>query len=422
MAIFQIALIAAFALLAWFGNGHLSMDICILALSAIAVWSVWRVHRMFYRMFVLDNEFQQSLLFRRALDLASIGGLRVRDHTGRILYVNPAFCRMTGYAAHELIGAVPPDIPYWDNEQTARRAQECLDRALNDISIPNDVELTMRRKNGERFEVLVVESPFIDENGVHLGWLGAFIDITGQKHLRRQRERLQTIARLTTMGEMASSLAHELNQPLTAISAYTGGLLTQINTHKLDVAELREVLTRIERHSQRAASIIGRIHAFVRRNDPHFAPIDLNALIREIALLIDIDAQKNQVNIICELDPDLPEVIADVQLIEQIIVNLARNGIDAMVDTPLGERELRLSTHVQDRAVSIQIGDCGCGIAPETIRHLFEPFFTTKPEGMGIGLNICRSIAELHNGQLSFSPNPQGGTTFTLTLHADNYA
>jgi len=364
---------------------------------------------------------RQADTFRQALEASTTGGLRARDNEGRITYVSPAFCRMTGFNSEELIGACFPSIPYWNPLQSASNLEK-FNRAMNGEISSNGLEVSMQRKNGEIFDALVIESPFIDAAGQHIGWLGAVIDITEQKRLReqnhRQYERLQATSRLVTMGEMASTMAHELNQPLAAISSYVTGCLNQLDSNQVNVSELKEVQQKIARQARRAAGIIGRVHSFVRRAEPNFTPSDLNFIVREAIALIEVSAVKHEARIICELQRNLPLVTVDTQMIEQVIINLLRNGIDAMADTPLEKRVINISTYLANNGVSLSIADHGCGISTEIASHLFDPFFTTKRQGMGMGLNICRTIIELHHGQLAFEPNPLGGTVFTLTLRA----
>lgn len=364
---------------------------------------------------------RQTDMFRQAIETSSSGGLRARDNTGRITYASPAFCRMLGFDKEEIIGTVFPNVPYWD-PRYSKSNLETFNRAMNGDIPSNGLEVSMRRKDGETFDALVIESPFIDVSGQQIGWLGAVIDITEQKRAReqtrRQYERLQATSRLITMGEMASTMAHELNQPLAAISSYVSGCLNQLGSNRVDIDELKEVHHKIAKQARRASGIIGRIHSFVRRAEPNFVPGDINFIVREAVGLTETCALKQESRIVCELQRNLPLVRIDTQMIEQVIINLIRNGIDAMADTPPENRLINISTYRDNNNVFLSIADQGYGIPPEIASHLFEPFFTTKEKGMGMGLNICRSIIELHHGQLAFAANPSGGTIFTLTLHA----
>jgi len=364
---------------------------------------------------------RQSDTFRQAIEASTTGGLRARTNEGRITYVSPAFCRMTGFGREELIGSSFPSVPYWDPLQLESNLEK-FNRAINGEISSNGLEVSMQRKNGETFDALVIESPFIDSAGQHIGWLGAVVDITEQKRVReqnqRQYERLQATSRLITMGEMASTMAHELNQPLAAISSYVTGCLNQLESNQVDIAELKEVQDKIARQARRAAGIIGRVHSFVRRAEPNFAPNNLNFIVREAIALVEISTTKHDARINYELQRNLPLVNVDAQMIEQVIINLLRNGVDAMIDTPSEKRVITISTYLINNGIALSIADQGRGIPPEIASHLFEPFFTTKEKGMGMGLNICRTIIELHHGLLAFEPNPSGGTIFTLTLRA----
>ncbi|MCL2162471.1 MAG: PAS domain S-box protein [Betaproteobacteria bacterium] len=408
-------------------SGTAWFPISILAVGEIAiigfaiVLGVKRMHLQLETHINTASALRQADTFRQALEASSTGGLRARTNEGRITYVSPAFCRMTGFSSEELIGACFPSIPYWDPKRSESNLEK-FNRAMNGEIPSNGLEVSMQRKNGETFDALVIESPFIDAAGQHIGWLGAVIDITEQKRLReqnqRQYERLQATSRLVTMGEMASTMAHELNQPLAAISSYVTGCLNQLNSNQLDVPELKDVQYKIARQAQRAAGIIGRVHSFVRRAEPHFGPNDLNSIVREAIALIEISAIKHEARIICELQRNLPLVSVDTQMIEQVIINLLRNAIDAMSDIAPEKRTIHVSTYLATGGISLAVADQGCGISSEIAAHLFEPFFTTKRQGMGMGLNICRTILELHHGLLAFEPNPSGGTIFTLTLRA----
>jgi two-component system sensor histidine kinase DctS len=387
-------------------------------LSAIIVWSIWQLRRQLGRRQAAEQALRSESLFRRAMEDSLLTGLRARDLDGRITYVNPAFCRMVGYGAEELIGLTPP-MPYWDPAHR-ERIQEVHDQIMRGGTPPEGIELRLRRKNGERLDALIFEAPLIDAAGRHTGWMGSMLDITEQKRARelarQQDERLQATSRLITMGEMASTLAHELNQPLAAIASYNTGCLNRLEADTIDRPELKEIHTRLGRQARRAGEIIRRVHGFVRRSEPKRELLDLNAVIREAVGLIEADARKRRVRIDTDLTPHLPDIPADPVMIEQVIVNLVRNGMDAMREQPPERRTVAIATREEGGHLVVRVADRGSGIAPETARRLFEPFFTTKSEGMGMGLNICRSIAELHRGRLGFETNPDGGTIFILSL------
>jgi len=390
----------------------------IVLFGAIIVWSVWQLRRQLARRQAAEQALRNESAFRKAMEDSVITGLRARDREGRITHVNPAFCRMTGYSAEELLGARPP-MPYWDPDQL-ERTMEVHNQVMRGGTPNEGLEVSLRRKNGERFDALIFEAPLIDAEGHHSGWMGSVLDITEQKRARelarQQDERLQATSRLVTMGEMASTLAHELNQPLGAIASYNSGCINRLEAGQLDAAELRDIHDKIGRQARRAGEIIRRVHDFVRRSEPKREALLLNTVIRDAVGLIEADARKRRMRIISELAPDLPPITADPVMIEQILVNLVRNGMDAMADLPPEQRQVLIQTRQRNHMLEVRVTDRGCGIDPETAARLFQPFFTTKAEGMGMGLNICRSIAELHHGRLTFEPNPSGGTIFILTL------
>ena len=394
----------------------------ILLLGIVIVWSIWQLRRQLARRLAAEVALREESAYRKAMEDALITGMRARDREGRLTYVNPAFCQMTGYSADELLGLKAP-MPYWDPdrmEQTLELHKQILTRG----TAPGGTELRLRHKNGEMIDVLILEAPLIDTQGHHTGWMGSVLDITERKRARefarQQEERLQATSRLVTMGEMASTLAHELNQPLAAITSYNNGCINRLSAGEIDCDELIDIHEKLGRQAQRAGSIIRRVHDFVRRTEPKREPLDLNGVIRDAVGLLEADVRKRGMQLVTELPPQLPPVTADALMIEQVVINLVRNGMDAMRDSPVERRSVLIRTAFEGKQVSVSVADRGCGITTETAECLFQPFFTTKPEGMGMGLNICRSIAELHHGRLSFEPNADGGTIFMLTLPVES--
>lgn len=227
-----------------------------------------------------------------------------------------------------------------------------------------------------------------------------------------QQEKIQITSRLTTMGEMASSLAHELNQPLTAITNYSMGAVAMVKSGRANNEQLLEALEKAAAQAQRAGKIISRIREFVKRSEPRRQRASLHTIIDNALGLADIDARKRNILVERHVPEDLPAVLADPILIEQVLLNLVKNGLEAM-DQKLGG-ELHVRATEQDGMIEVAVIDQGHGLAePE---RLFEPFFSTKSEGLGMGLNICRTIIESHHGQLWAVSNPEGGTIFRFTL------
>ena len=229
---------------------------------------------------------------------------------------------------------------------------------------------------------------------------------------RIQEEKVQLTSRLTTMGEMASSLAHELNQPLTAISNYSMGAVAMLKSGNVRPELLLEALEKAAQQAERAGKIISRIREFVKRSEPRRQPVLVSQIIDNAVGFADIDARKRQIDIALELPDPVPNVLADPILIEQVLLNLLKNGIEAMETSEY--RTLHVVITDQDPLIEIAVIDRGHGLTdPE---RLFEPFYSTKAEGLGMGLNICRTIIESHHGRLWATPNPDGGTIFRFTL------
>lgn len=235
---------------------------------------------------------------------------------------------------------------------------------------------------------------------------------THEEASRVQQEKIQLTSRLTTMGEMASSLAHELNQPLTAISNYSMGAVAMLKSGNANPERLLEALEKAARQAERAGKIISRIREFVKRSEPRRQRVMLNRIIENAVGFADIDARKRQVTIHQNAPEHMPDVMADPILIEQVLLNLLKNGIEAMENSQY--RRLHLVITDQYPIVEVAVIDRGHGLRdPE---RLFEPFYSTKSEGLGMGLNICRTIIESHHGRLWAEANPEGGTIFRFTL------
>lgn len=233
----------------------------------------------------------------------------------------------------------------------------------------------------------------------------------------RQQERLDHTSRLIAMGEMASSLAHELNQPLSAIANYAMGCVKRLQSSQFNREELLAALEKTNLQAERAGKIIRRMREFVRKSEPHREPVRLHEIVEETLGLAEIEARKSGVAIFCEVSPALPPVFVDRIMIEQVLFNLLRNGIEAMAESPKDRRELHVVARLSDaQRIQVEIRDRGMGFRADDAERLFSPFYTTKPQGLGMGLNICRSIIEYHHGHLWATPLTEGGSAFTFTL------
>jgi two-component system, LuxR family, sensor histidine kinase DctS len=380
-----------------------------------------------------EQRLAEALAFRKAMEDSLVTGLRARALDGRTTYVNPSFCRMVGFDATELLAAQTP--PYWPPE----RAAEYLQRIQSGVvgwESPAGRETVFVRKNGERFPVMIYEAPLVDSAGVQTGWMSAAVDLSEQRRVedlsRQQQERLHATARLATVGEMASLLSHELNQPLAAIASYASGSLNLLDAPEAsdhdvmqqasdeDKASLRQALGRIAEQADRAGRTIKSVHDFVRRREQSREALAASALIDAVLPLVRLQARKSGTHIELELPQPAPRVVADRTMVEQVLLNLTRNGIQAMETdaTPAAARRLLLSVRRSGAEwVEFTVADAGPGIARDVAQRLFTPFFTTRSEGMGLGLSLCRTVIEQHGGALDYTTGPDG-TRFVFTLKA----
>lgn len=400
---------------------HHAIVAAILALSLLAIASLWAMRRHMARRLRAEQALRSEHAFRKAMEDSLTVGMRARDLEGRIIYVNQAFCRMVGWTAGELIGRTPP-MPYWLPEDLERTLE--LHKAVLEGRAPSEgIEIRLQRRGGERFDALIYEAPLIDADGRHCGWMGSVVDVTDRKRMeeigRRQNEKLAQTARLVTMGEMASTLAHELNQPLAAISSYATGSINRLQAGDVGRAELVDVLQKLGAQAVRAGQIIQHIRDFVRKSEPKKAALQLGDFVRDTADFVLPELRKHGVRFKASIPADLPAISGDRVLLQQVLLNLIRNGVEAMASVPKSRRLLDLSVERRGDDLVLAVADRGPGIAAEIADRLFVPFATTKPEGMGMGLKICRNIVELHKGHLWHEPRAGGGAVFGFTLPVD---
>jgi len=508
------------------------------ALSALTVWMLLGTWRHTRRRVQAQQALVAETNFRRAMENSMLTGMRALDMQGRITYVNPAFCSMTGWTEGDLVGRTAP-FPYWpedDHELLSAR----LEDELSGRSTPGGFEVRVQRRDGSVFDARMYVSPLIDPNGHQTGWMTSMTDITEPKRIReelsasyerfttvlesldaavsvaplgsdemlfankmyrlwfgtrgkghrhlvdlagnqpspspdngdavdafagmptetltdagaenaevlveeldrwlevrtryltwvdgrlaqmviasditprrnaeeqasRQAERAQTASRLITMGEMASSVAHELNQPLTAISNYCNGMISRVQEDRITQAELLGALDKTARQAQRAGQIIQRIRAFVKRSEPNPTQSDVSLMVSNAMELADIELRRQQVRLTPYVAARLPSLLVDPILIEQVLINLLKNAGEAIAQAGRqpSERlvELRVGPKRQENqdVVEFAVRDSGNGVPDEMIERIYEAFYSTKSEGMGIGLKLCRSIVESHHGRI----------------------
>ncbi len=518
--------------------------ILIVVLTVIVTITLVLLRRHAFRRAETEEQLRTAYAFRQAMAQSMITGLRAIDLEGRITFVNAAFCRMTGFDEHELLGIAPP-YPYWPEEEFDK-LQNNIDVALAGQAPASGFEMRIMRKNGERFDVRLYFSPLIDAAGVQTGWMASMNDITEPKRARveleraherfvtvidgldtavhvadadsgeilfanrafqsifgfdsvgrnstsitsacqppadafernpaeltaeelpyelfdgevqhqlsghwyhvherairwvdgrtvrvqiaaditdrkhidevnlQQQKRLEQTSRLITMGEMASSLAHELNQPLSAIANYCAGCIKRMQSGNYQFEDLLAAMQKASDQAERAGKIIRRMRDMVKKSDPNRQPIHLNELVEEARAFADIEAQRTGTQISVNLPENLPKIVVDRIMIEQVLLNLVKNGIESMLDIPFDRRRLFIhAEQVDERMLEISVADQGHGMASEDIERIFAPFYTTKAEGMGIGLAICRSIIEFHQGRLWVEPRREGGCVFRFTV------
>jgi len=485
-------------------------------------------------------------------------GMRAMDLEGRITYVNPAFCAMTGFGEADLIGQHPP-FPYWPLDRIDENSR-LLVQELQGKSPPGGIEVKVMRKDGSIFDARMYVSPLVDPKGQQTGWMTSMTNITEAKRIRdqlsasherfttvlegldaavsvmsvqrtellfanrsyrlwfgadskghtllagedtglpfviagedavddlgglptrelteagsdsreifvlalqkwfdvrarylqwtdgrlaqmliatditerrnaealaeSQAEKAQVTSRLVTMGEMASSVAHELNQPLTAISNYCNGMVTRVKNDAIDKADLIAALQKTSRQAERAGQIIHRIRAFVKRSEPQRQLAQAQDIVEDAVDLAGIELRRRNVAIHTYVAQRLPPLYADPILIEQVVLNLLKNAAEAIDNArlPSARRniELRvvpLNTPEEGDVIEFTVTDMGPGLKAEVIARMYEAFFSTKAEGLGIGLSLCRSIIESHRGRIKATNLYNGevavGCRFTFTL------
>jgi len=529
----------------------------VVALSALTVWMLMGTWRHMRRRLQIQGALVQETNFRRAMENSMLTGMRAMDLDGRITYVNPAFCAMTGFTEAELIGRLPP-FPHWPQDRQEEN-NRLLRQELSGRSPPGGIEVKVLRKDGSQFDARMYVSPLIDAKGQQTGWMTSMTNITEAKRIRDQltasherfttvlegldaavsviavqtgellfvnrsyrlwfgadarwhtqlaggqpgpqhadthdevdgygglpaseltdagsdarevnldtlqkwfdvrarylqwtdgrlaqmliatdvtarrsieeqvalqAERAQVTSRLVTMGEMASSVAHELNQPLTAISNYCNGMITRVKAGSITEPDLLAALDKTARQAQRAGQIIHRIRSFVKKSEPQRQPAKASDIVDDAVELAGIELRRRNVQIHVYVAQRLPLLHVDPILIEQVLLNLLKNGAEAIdnAQMPGSRRHIELRVvprHDADLGAMIEftVTDAGPGIKQEVIGRLYEAFFSTKLDGLGIGLSLCRSIIESHQGRIKAENLYNGeaitGCRFTVIL------
>ncbi len=358
---------------------------------------------------------RESERYNRTLFDATSIGLALCRIYGTLVDVNPAYARIIGRTVEETL-----KLSYWDITPSKYGEQEL--RQLDQLERtgrygPYEKEYVHR---SGRLVPVRLSGRILERNGERFIW-SSVEDITercqAEEEARLHQEELIHVARLSTMGEMASGLAHEINQPLSAIMNYAQGCLRRMRAGGSDLGKLYGAIEQISAQARRAGVIVRRLREFVRKETPQRAFTDINAIVRDAAAFAEPEAKQANVSITLQLADALPQVWADTIQIEQVILNLVRNAVDAMRGADIKRRELTIETAANGvDAVTVSVRDTGESMTPEMLERAFEPFFTTKEQGMGMGLPISRSLVEAHQGRLSAAPNDDRGMTFQFTL------
>ena len=283
---------------------------------------------------------------------------------------------------------------------------------------PFEIEYRLRRHDGEYCWVLDKGVPRYDADGEFAGYIGTAIDITAIKRAEETNRALARTHRLAVMGELTAVIAHEIRQPLSAISldAQTAEMLA--NSEDPPLTELRDIVSDIRQNVVRADSVISGIRVFLGKSTAQADKVDLNAVASEVLWLLSGDAVRRGVRIRSDLGEDLPPVLGDHTQLQQVLLNLVLNGMEAMESVPEPERLLTLQTRRNGDDVEVSVTDRGPGVSSDDVPKIFETFFTSKNGGMGMGLSIARSIVAAHKGRIWVEDNPRGGARFYFAMPA----
>jgi two-component system sensor kinase FixL len=364
--------------------------------------------------------------FQSLLD-ACVDAVIIIDHRGCIEDFNPAASRLFGYSLEEVVGRnVAILMPEAESQAHGGYISRHIETgAARIIGVGRDVQAM--RRDGSIFPCNLAIGRLAGADPPR--FVGFLHDLTrrhqaetqrvlAQEAVRDARERLTHVARLSTLGEMTTGLAHELNQPLTAITMYAQAAERLATQPSPEMGEVVDALRQIATQSLRAGEVIRRLRALVRNRQHQEELLELNSVVRDLVVLAQSDARLHHVRIELELAEGLPRVLGDIVQLQQVLLNLVRNAIDALKDEPEGERVVVMRTTSVGTGVELSVCDCARGLDPAIEGRLFEAFATTKPEGTGLGLAISRSIIESHGGKLAWRPNEPRGSCFHFHLPA----
>jgi PAS domain S-box-containing protein len=340
------------------------------------------------------------------------------DAEQRYRFNNIAYEKLFGISRDDIVGHHIREIL---GNQVYESIREYVEMALAGEEVRYETDLSIA--DGTIRCMVVTYVPHFSDEGKPLGFYSLAEDVTDRKQAedeaRRHREALFHVDRVATMGELSASLAHELNQPLSAIVSNAQAAQRFLAADPPDLDEVKDILSDIVNDGTRASEVIGRLRTFLKKAAPDYHPLDINEAIRDVIILVGRDAMIRNVSIVTELGAALPPVLGDRIQLQQVILNLISNGTDAMMNVDANDRRLIIRTEKPDQeSVKVAVRDFGIGLDEEDINRIFEPFTTIKSDGMGMGLSISRTIIETHGGRLWATNNPDRGATFYFTVPA----
>lgn len=361
---------------------------------------------------------QSEERFRMLIDTIPYG-VQENDPSGFITFSNPWHQRSLGYSADELKGKAIWEMLESEAEKVYLR--EYLAYLVEEQPQPTPYISRNRTKDGRVIDVQIDWNYQRDGQGRIVGFVSVITDITERKRIEEQERQhllqLAHVSRLSTLGQMATEIAHEINQPLTVIASYGDTCLRMLNADSWEREDVLEALGQINSQAERAGEVIRQVRNFVRQNESHRSTVDINELILEIVQLVEVEARWHDVDIQLQLDDIAVSVLANRILIQQVLMNFVRNAIDAMAKPHDGLRRLTIQTSVDSgEIVEVAVHDTGPGLSPESADQVFNPFYTTKADGMGMGLPISDSIIKAHEGSVWVSDNDDGGCSFAFSL------
>ena len=346
------------------------------------------------------------------------------DRKGRVTMLNPAAAAITGWSAADCLGEQLTALGLFDSSDNYRipehQTMPYRSYRMGQAGY-SDMEM-VRRKDHKLIPVALSSTPRVEGGAVVvLRDISEWID--SEEALRRAREELESqrqhlahMERLSTTGEMAAGIAHEVNQPLTAISNYSRVAKRLLEQETLKKNKLANLLDKLNVQAERASDVIKRIRGFVKKPDDTVTTIDANTVIQEVIALAEVDSRINDVSVHFEPQPEMPQLVIDVVQIEQVALNLIRNAMESMVEANNRQQGVLVKTELKQGMIVFEVIDYGVGVADDVGPQVFAPFYTTKSSGMGIGLSICQSIVLAHGGKIGFYNNETAGATFYFSL------